>query len=102
MNIIKLEDWKDIPREYTGIVEGSHGIYWYKNGLNHREDGPAYVEFNGYKSWWLDGKVIWISNGKLDLTNKIILSKSQHPLYPTVQVWKILNKNEVYEQIIIS
>jgi len=44
---------------------------------------------------------IWSSSSKLNLTNKIVLSKTQHPLYPTVQVWKILDKDRVYDQIII-
>ena len=102
MNTIKLETWNEILQNYTGIVEWENGdIGWFKNGKRHREDGPARIYKNGYKSWWLDGKVICISNGKLDLTNKIILSKSQHSLYPTVQIWKILNTDKVYEQVVI-
>ena len=29
---------------------------WFKNGLRHREDGPAYRDFKrGASSWWLNG-----------------------------------------------
>jgi hypothetical protein len=28
---------------------------WYLNGLCHREDGPAVERINGPKSWWLNG-----------------------------------------------
>ena len=31
--------------------------YWYKNGLLHREDGPAYTNcVNGIEEWWTNGK----------------------------------------------
>ena len=106
MNIIKASEWNDIPEDYTGIVKWEDGsVIHHKNGRRHREDGPSFVEPGGYKAWWLDGNHIWDldpdSDGKLDLTNQIILSKNQHPEYPTVQVWKILDKDEVYERIII-
>ena len=29
---------------------------WNKNGLYHREDGPAIIYPNGEKHWWLNGK----------------------------------------------
>jgi len=50
----------------------------------------------------LDGKWVWSSNwGKFDLRDKIILSKEQHPKYPTVQVWKYVDKNGIQEQIMV-
>ena len=102
MNTIKVVYGGNIPNDYTGIVEyADGGKEWRKNGKYHQENGPAWINLNGYKQWHLDGKIIWSSYDKLDLTNKIILSKSQHPEYPTVHVWKILNKDKVYEQIII-
>ena len=102
MKTIKLKDWDKTPQDYTGIVEWEGGNKgWYKNGNFHREDGPTYIDIDGYKSWCLDGKFIWDSTCKADLTNQIILSKTQHPEYPQVQVWKILDKDKVYEQIII-
>ena len=74
---------------------------WTLNNLFHREDGPAYIEDNLCKIWFLNGTTIWNSDCQFDLTNKIILSKTQHLQYPTVQVWKIFNKDEVYEQVVI-
>ena len=102
MNIMKIKNWDDIPEGYTGIVEfeiGSKG--WFNNGNLHREDGPAKIYKNGYKSWWLDEKPIWSSYDKLDLTNQIVLSKTKHPDYPSVQIWKIVGPNGLYEQFII-
>jgi len=102
MKTLKLAYGKEIPKNYTGIIEWEYGSKeWYKNGIWHREDGPAYIRKDGYKEWWLDGKGIWDSTCKLDLTNQIILSKVRHPLYPTVQIWKILGKNGLYEQFIV-
>ena len=102
MKTIKVKYNFEIPKDYTGVVEfENEDEVWYKNGNYHREDGPVVICKGGYKSWWLDGKGIWNSYGKLDLTNQIVLSKTKHSLYPTVQVWKILNKSEVYEQIVI-
>ena len=101
MKTIKLRNSEGIPQGYTGIIEWEDGdTGWYKNGIRHREDGPARI-FNGYKSWWLDGKIIWSSYDKLDLTNQIVLSKTKHPDYPSVQIWKIVGPNGLYEQFII-
>ena len=102
MKTIKVKNYEPIPRDYTGIVEREDGNKcWLKHGNLHREDGPAYIEPNGYKSWRLNGNYIWDSYNKLDLTNKIILSKTQRSEYPSVQIWKILGKNGLYEQVII-
>jgi len=103
MKTIKAKDWSEVPQDYTGIVEWSSGIKGsYKNGKHHREDGPAWIRnYDNYKNWILDGKHIWKSTKILDLTNQIVLSKEKHPEYPTVQVWKILDKDRIYEQIII-
>ncbi len=103
MNTIKIKHWSEIPDDYTGIIEWSNGDnWWYKNGKFHREDGPAKIWNNGYKSWYLDSRYIWTSNwDKFDLKNHIVLSKEQHPEYSGVQVWKYLNKNEIKERIII-
>ena len=101
---IKATSLKEIPQDYTGIVEwSSRETIWYKKCKTHREDGPAYTRSNdSFKQWWLDGELIWHSNRTpLDLTNKIVLSKTKHPLYPTIQVWKILEKDKVWEQIVI-
>ena len=102
MKIIKLKCEERIPKEYTGIIEWDDGDkIWLKNGIYHREDGPAVIYKKGYMSWYLDGKFLLSSYGNLWLTNQILLSKEKHPEYPIVQVWKILDKDKVYEQFII-
>jgi len=103
LKTIKAKDWKDIPVNYTGIVESEKGeLHWFKAHIRHREDGPAIIWIAGDKEWYLNGKCIWESDcEKIDLRNKIILSKDQHPEYPTVQVWKYIDENGIREQIMI-
>ena len=104
LQTIKLKFLFDLPQNYSGIVEWEEGAKsWYKHRFLHREDGPAKIYKDGYKSWWLDGNYIWDSENKLDFTNKTIISKTTDPKYPLVQVWKIKNnKNgKIRNQIMI-
>ena len=103
MKTIKAKSWDDVPNNFTGIVEWDNGLVkdWYKNGDLHKEEGPARIYKDDYKVWWLDGKIIWSSYDKLDLTNKIILSKTQHLNYPIVQIWKVLDSEGIYELTVI-
>ncbi len=103
MKTIKINNSSEIPIDYTGIVEWEDGqVWWFKNGKWHREDGPAKIWLNRIKSWYLDGKYIWNSSfDKIDLRNKIMLSKEQYPEYSTVQVWKHIDENGIREQIIV-
>ena len=105
MKTIKAKYSNEIPDDYTGIVEFEYGSKaWIKNGLWHREDGPAYIDigYNGGEEWWLGGERVWDSNwNKLNLRNKIILSKEIHPKYPTVKVLKYIDEYGIKEQIII-
>jgi hypothetical protein len=81
MNILKINDWKDMPEKYTGIVETNDGSrHWYLNGELHRIGGPAVELINEDKEWHLNGKLhrvdgpaveyadghkVWYFNGKL-------------------------------------
>ena len=42
---------EDGPAITTGGLE-----IWYKHGIRHREDGPAYYNDQGYKEWSFNGK----------------------------------------------
>jgi hypothetical protein len=56
MNILKINNWKDIPKNYTGITEYLNGDkVWYLKGLRHRVDGPAIEYENGDKHWYFNG-----------------------------------------------
>jgi hypothetical protein len=56
MNILKVNHWGDIPKNYTGIVEYSMNMkVWYLNGRYHRVDGPAIEWYDGGKAWYLNG-----------------------------------------------
>jgi len=67
LKIIKLDSGYDMvtefkkPKRFTGIVEDVKGGYiYYKNGVYHREDGPAMkITINDYTfyKWYLKGKL---------------------------------------------
>jgi hypothetical protein len=42
--------------EYTVKVYTNGDKFWYLNGKQHREDGPAVEWAIGYKFWYLNGK----------------------------------------------
>jgi hypothetical protein len=44
------------------VTDGQGTKRWFnKNRKLHREDGPAVIYSDGYKSWWINDK-IYISN----------------------------------------
>ena len=51
------------PNEHPSKGATGHFVYswgtqvWLRNGSHHRDDGPALVEFNGYKEWWVEGVI---------------------------------------------
>lgn len=46
----------DSSYEYLEFAGGTE--VWLKDGLWHREDGPARITRHGVKEWWLEGKLI--------------------------------------------
>ena len=42
--------------EYTVTVCDNGNKYWYLNGKEHREDGPAVEYISGDKHWYLNGE----------------------------------------------
>jgi hypothetical protein len=59
MNTLKkVKYWRDVPENYTGIVEYPNGSREYlSNRLFHRDDGPAVEQKSGTKYWYLNGKL---------------------------------------------
>ena len=115
MKTIKVNSWKEVPRNYIGIVEYPSGSkIWYKEGDYHREDGPAVEFLSGYKEWYIngfrhreDGPAIEFSNGKkewwvegkefkqINLKDYVVLDSYQGKYN---LVWyKILGKNKIFE-----
>ena len=56
MKTIKLDKWKDLPENYTGVVDWDDLIFYYLNGKLHRTDGPAFIWSNGDIEYYLNGK----------------------------------------------
>ena len=40
------------------VIYNNGDVAWWKNGKLHREDGPAVIRFDEYKSWWINGQFI--------------------------------------------
>ena len=58
METIKVKNYGEIPRGFTGIAEYADGSkQWWLNGKRHRVDGPAREWADGTKQWWLNGKL---------------------------------------------
>jgi len=56
MKTLKINDWDQIPENFTGIAEFlNRDKFWYKDGKPHREDGPAKEYSNGTKVWYKEG-----------------------------------------------
>jgi len=43
-------------KEKNGKYKELFGIYYYKNDILHREDGPAIIYKSNTKSWYINGK----------------------------------------------
>ena len=90
INELKEGKWicqgKRYDEEGEEILNEKGDIYllWYKNGLLHRENGPAVEYSNGKKEWykngelhredgpaieWKSGNKEWFKNGKLHREN---------------------------------
>lgn len=60
-------------------------ISFYKDNKKHREDGPAHINSNGYKAWWINGQrhredgpaVIYSSKNEEYFLNDIRYSKTE-------------------------
>ena len=115
MKTIKVKKWKEIPENFTGIVEYPDGDkIWYKDGRRHRENGPACEYADGTKHWYkegkchrevgpavefLDGTKYWYLEGKqflrINLNNYVILDYYQGNYNLTW--YRLLDKDEVIE-----
>jgi len=43
---------------FTGVFENSEGRFWFRNGIEHREDGPAVEYAEGREAWYLRGQIV--------------------------------------------
>jgi|JI10StandDraft_1071094.scaffolds.fasta_scaffold12366_9 hypothetical protein len=103
MKVTRVDFFEEIPDDYTGIIiYPNETKYWLKEGECHREDGPA-VEERYHREWYLNDTKIFCScdlGSIFCVKNKVVLSKETHELYPKIQKWKVLSKNEIYDVLI--
>ena len=59
IQMIEFKNYLDVPEDFTGICKflSDNSIRYYKNGLYHREGGPALEFPNGNKYWYINGLV---------------------------------------------
>jgi len=53
------------------------GRLHYRNGLLHRENGPAVILRDGYRAWYLDGKPLTESEWKAAMAEKAAKAKAK-------------------------
>lgn len=87
---IKVNEWEEIPKNFTGIAEFTDGTkIWYKNDLCHREDGPA-IEWES-ETYYLEDKIYL----QINLKDYIVLDSYQGNYNLTW--YKLLGKDKVIE-----
>ncbi len=92
MKTLKVEDWREIPNNFTGIIEYSNGTrYWLKAGELHREDGPACEYSHGEKYWHLEGAPY----EQINLKDFVILDYFQGEY--DLMWYRLLGKDKVFE-----
>ena len=53
--MIEFKEYKDIPKDFNGILKHNNTIYYLKNGKKHREDGPSTIHEIHFQEWCLNG-----------------------------------------------
>jgi len=57
MNLITVESQSEVPEGYCGCIKYISGNErWYKNGIPHRDNGPAVIFNDGCQYWYKNGK----------------------------------------------
>lgn len=117
-----LSQHSELVYNFTGIVcDTNKSIFYFLNGVNHREDGPACEHICGNKFWFRNGRLHrenkpaielsngdkhWYFNGKLHRLNGPALEYTVEYSDGTktkVKGWYINNENyreeEYYDKI---
>jgi hypothetical protein len=65
-----------VPSNYTGIVLWyNNAREWRRNGLTHREDGPAFEFSDGVKAWYLKSEYVECDVKLVHCGNYIVLER---------------------------
>ena len=91
----------NLHREDGPAIEHLNGTkYWYKDGDRHREDGPACEYADGEKDWWIENKKCFDMEADI-IDNYLVLDVLKHPKYPLVKIIKFLDKDILFERIVV-
>ncbi len=116
MKTIKVNDRSEIPNYFTGIVDYlNEDKEWFKNGKQHREDGPALELISGQKHWYKeglwhreDGPAVEYADGsedwyyldgiyfyKINLNDFVVLDHNKGKY--GIMWYKLLDKDRIFE-----
>jgi hypothetical protein len=48
---------KSVGKVGSEIYDEDHDVEWFKNGIRHREDGPAHIDCEGTQRWYINGEL---------------------------------------------
>jgi aminopeptidase N len=89
---IRINSFQEIPGHFTGIAEYANGTkIWYKDGLRHRENGPAVECADGRKYWYLKDE----RYSQIALKDQIILDEYEGKY--NLMWYKLLDKDKIIE-----
>lgn len=82
MKTIKIKNYSEVPKNYTGVVEYYDGYKeWWIEGKRHRIDGPAVEYPDGVKCWWIENYFYSSYELKSLIQTSIYLEKKQKGKY---------------------
>ena len=91
MKTIKVKSYKEIPFNFTGVVNFPNRIECYKDGNRHQEEGPAREYPNRTKYWYLESE----EYKQINLKDHVILDyyQGKHKL-----MWyRLLDEDNILE-----
>ena len=89
---IRINSFQEIPGHFTGIAEYANGTkIWYKDGLRHREDGPACEYPDDAEYWYFEGKFY----PKINLESYVVLDyyKGEYG----IMWYNLLGEDQIFE-----
>ena len=91
MKIIMINNFNEMPANYTGIAQRPEGKFWFKDDKCHREDGPAIEWTDGSKSWFLEEEQYL----QINLKDFVILGYDKGGC--GLMWYKLLDKDRIFE-----
>ena len=93
MKYPNFDSFDAVPTDFSGFCYINVWLCHVKNGVRHREDGPALQRVdNPYCEWWLEGKLHRLDGPAIDSDDIFYFIRGTH--YEEKEYW---NHSEVVE-----